>query len=571
MLHAPVFFHVLRGSGTPAFDSGDLENGDTFEIAVGGSGQYGYHCQHHPEMHGTIHVAPGGLALATVGILDLPDRRFDPQTVTVQPGGRVRWEHRGSLTHTVTEDGGGLPTFCINGRAFVGNTPTILAEAGQQIRWYVFNLDLGMTWHNFHLHGQRWRFANEPIDTRSLGPAESFTLETKAPPVLLPRHARDGGEEEEEGQGGKRGKGGKHKGGKEDEDDERERGGRPRDYRVRGDFLFHCHVEMHMMGGMAGLVRSHDTLRLTPAEADRIAAETGLPLDPGNNACVAVDLDRCMAMECGQWEVVPGDPEVTMMHAVLLPNTTRVLFWGYTRADASRLWDSGPVGGFAPPANHPADVAPTPPDASFSDLWSAEHTYLDTAEGTLLIHGGLTQGERQAFLFHPATLRWELISPTTDERFYSTTLSLDDGRAMTLFGSSSKSIEIYDPATGVWSAPRATGFTEYVYYPWTYVLPDGDLFIAGPQQITRRCDWTASPFTVSLAVNTNAGGRGSNQNGTSVLLPLRPPNYEPRALIAGGNPGTILRGGVSVDRSRTVEIIDLAAAAPAWQWGPDMN
>jgi hypothetical protein len=35
-----------------------------------------------------------------------------------------------------------MPSFCLNGRSFVGNTPTILAEAGQKIRWYVFNLDL---------------------------------------------------------------------------------------------------------------------------------------------------------------------------------------------------------------------------------------------------------------------------------------------------------------------------------------------------------------------------------------------------------------------------------------------
>jgi hypothetical protein len=64
----------------------------------------------------------------------------------------------------------------------VGNTPTIVAQAGQRIRWYVFNLDLGEVWHNYHTHSQRWDFAGHTIDVRSISPAESFVVETVAPP-----------------------------------------------------------------------------------------------------------------------------------------------------------------------------------------------------------------------------------------------------------------------------------------------------------------------------------------------------------------------------------------------------
>jgi hypothetical protein len=55
----------------------------------------------------------------------------------------------------------------------------IFAHSGQKIRWYVFNLDLGMVWHNFHLgmvwhnfhtHAQRWNFAGATVDERSLSP-----------------------------------------------------------------------------------------------------------------------------------------------------------------------------------------------------------------------------------------------------------------------------------------------------------------------------------------------------------------------------------------------------------------
>jgi hypothetical protein len=46
----------------------------------------------------------------------------------------------------------------------------IFAHSGQKIRWYVFNLDLGMVWHNFHTHAQRWNFAGATVDERSLSP-----------------------------------------------------------------------------------------------------------------------------------------------------------------------------------------------------------------------------------------------------------------------------------------------------------------------------------------------------------------------------------------------------------------
>jgi hypothetical protein len=42
-------------------------------------------------------------------------------------------------------------------------------------------------------------------------------------------------------------------------------------YHLRGDFLVHCHVEMHMMAGLVALVRSHQTVYLYRAPARRCA------------------------------------------------------------------------------------------------------------------------------------------------------------------------------------------------------------------------------------------------------------------------------------------------------------
>jgi manganese oxidase len=91
----------------------------------------------------------------------------------------------------------------VNGRAFVGNTPTFRARVGERVQFNV--LAIGEEFHNFHLHGHRWRFAGEFVDTRVVGPAESFRVRIR-------------------------------------ED-------------VRGPWLYHCHVEFHQANGMIGLYR----------------------------------------------------------------------------------------------------------------------------------------------------------------------------------------------------------------------------------------------------------------------------------------------------------------------------
>jgi len=77
------------------------------------------------------------------------DNRFDPPVVTIGPAGTVTWtnnERDANHNHIVFAPGGGAPSFCLNGRAYVGNTPTIVANTGERLRWYVFNLDLGDVW-----------------------------------------------------------------------------------------------------------------------------------------------------------------------------------------------------------------------------------------------------------------------------------------------------------------------------------------------------------------------------------------------------------------------------------------
>jgi plastocyanin len=550
VLHVPIFLHQMSGArGTPVFQSGPLTAGAGFTSPVFSfAATYNYFCGiHGPSMAGTVNVVPGGPSLSYVTITD---NVFTDPVVTVGVGGQVVWTNNGPSLHSVVERGGAsLPSYCFNGRAFIGNSPTILAESGQKIRWYVFNLDLGMNWHNFHPHAQRWRFAGETIDIRSIGPAESFVVDTVVPQVLtLPQHI-------------------------EQYQPPHHPPKNARPFHLRGEFLFHCHVEMHMMQGLAGLVRARQTVWLTRADADLLSATIGLPLDPGDNACPAVDLSRCANAMGGKWEELPGLPGITFMHAVLLPNTTRLLFWGYgPQPDQSRLWDQA-TGLYTSPANQPADVSPD------QDLWSGAHAFLDAATSMILAHGGYRHNpgppmtndtERRAFFFDPATSTWSHAAETNAGRFYPTTLTLANGSVMTLFGQDSityatvASFEIFTPGgVGSWSAPKALPFN-YFYYPWTFQLPNSEIFIAGPQKPARRVNWTATPVVddPSRQYSQVFSQRGVNMDGTAVLLPLRPPSYAPRVLIAGG---------ATPDTQQSAEWIDLSAATPAWQALPPLN
>jgi FtsP/CotA-like multicopper oxidase with cupredoxin domain len=92
----------------------------------------------------------------------------------------------------------------IDGRAFVGNTPIFRSKIGQLVQWDV--MAMGSDFHTFHVHGHRWIApGGVPRDTQTIGPAESFRFRWR-------------------------------------EEDP-------------GTWLYHCHVEQHMMAGMIGIYR----------------------------------------------------------------------------------------------------------------------------------------------------------------------------------------------------------------------------------------------------------------------------------------------------------------------------
>ena len=112
-----------------------------------------------------------------------------------------------------------------------------------------------------------------------------------------------------------------------------------------------------------------------------------------------------------------------------------------------------------------------------------------------------------------------------------------------------------------WKAPTNLGFTPPLY-PRIFLLPNGKVFYTGQGSGNANATGymfdpsTTSVWSASVPTTMN------RSYGTSVLLPLMPPDYRPRVMnLGGGNSGA----------TASTEIIDLSAASPAWNPGPGMS
>ena len=184
-----MHFHGVRydprsdGSYVPGVSGpdGDVAPGHGWTYVLkaidASQGVWPYH-DHGPDMHESIE---GGM-YGALSIIGRHERRPDREFVVFF-----------NSTHDFET---------INNRAFIRNTPTFRARVGELVQWDV--LAMGSAHHTFHVHGHRWLDASRtPLDTRTLGPAESFRVRWVE--------------------------------------------------REPGTWLYHCHREDHMERGMIGL------------------------------------------------------------------------------------------------------------------------------------------------------------------------------------------------------------------------------------------------------------------------------------------------------------------------------
>ena len=74
---------------------------------------------------------------------------------------------------------------CLNGRQFLGNTPSVLGRLNTRVKFRVVNFTDRTR--SFHLHGHRWSKDNDWVDTRTIGVGEGVTFD------ILEGTAEDGG------------------------------------------------------------------------------------------------------------------------------------------------------------------------------------------------------------------------------------------------------------------------------------------------------------------------------------------------------------------------------------------
>ena len=189
-------------------------------------------------------------------------------------------------------------------------------------------------------------------------------------------------------------------------------------------------------------------------------------------------------------------------------------------------------------------------------------------DGRVFINSGTLQydpfrGDRRSAIYDPSTNVFTTVENMAHGRWYPTVTTLGDGRVMTfsglddLTGATNKTVEIYTVNSG-WTSEFTAPFTPPLY-PRMHVLPNGKVFDSGPATSSNLFDPATKTWTTNVARTNYSNTR---TYGTSILLPLTPANnYRPSVIImGGGNPAT-----------PTTEVIDLGAATPTWQFGPNMS
>jgi predicted RNA-binding protein with TRAM domain len=175
-------------------------------------------------------------------------------------------------------------------------------------------------------------------------------------------------------------------------------------------------------------------------------------------------------------------------------------------------------------------------------------------------YGGLTTGKIgivDTAIFNPATGTWSRVADMHTPRWYPDVTELADGDYVAISGNSTNANtwantpEVYDPSTNTWTelTKVSTSQIKEEEYPFSYLLPSGEVFTIGPSE------------DLSFALNvanqtwTQVGGTSGITNGSSVM-------YRPgKILYSGGAPSVI----ETTNSVANTAVIDLTAATPKWR------
>lgn len=312
----------------------------------------------------------------------------------------------------------------------------------------------------------------------------------------------------------------------------------------------------------------------------------------------------------GLWEPVKYHFRHLPVHLALL-HTGKVLAFGGSGNDETRLDSPYPAEVFEPDGLEEIDQNSRLEDTSKKasrkveamrhtqeprvyeiptevdgDIFCSGHAFLP--DGRLVVAGGTYKydgkllgfsippfsGLDHSYTFEPMKSQWKKASRMKNGRWYPTCILLPDGRVMVMAGLSKSfpwaflnQLEVYSPDNSAGEWQQVVGANHWVpMYPRLHLLPSGDIFYAGSFNTHYTFPFSLRSFpSATYSIRNNKWttiGNPSNikrEEGTSVLLPLLPPDYVARVILIGGGtqPGT--------DAINDVEMIDFSARHPRYK------
>lgn len=263
----------------------------------------------------------------------------------------------------------------------------------------------------------------------------------------------------------------------------------------------------------------------------------------------------------GQWSGVNVWPTVPI-HMHLLPNG-KVMFWDRHSDHHNPTWDVTPH--LWDPLNPGVFTKLPLPDW---DIFCSGHTLM--ADGRLFVAGGHVHdfvGAQTAGIYDSDANTWTALPNMNAGRWYPTTTILPNGDLFVIagtkagYGDINQIPQIFQVNSGTWRSLSNAPLGPYPVwpdlYPYSYVAPNGKIFIAGPQRMARYLDTTGTG-TWSDVANSSLCYR---DYGSSVMY------NDGKVLNAGGNPRDDCDPNIPrpIFPSASAEVIDLNVTSPSWR------
>ena len=284
----------------------------------------------------------------------------------------------------------------------------------------------------------------------------------------------------------------------------------------------------------------------------------------------------------GKWKVIEPRFKHLPVHVALL-HTGKVLGFGGSGNDENKIarWD--------PPEIYEPDYTgqtegktyEIPGDTIEGDIFCVGQAFLP--DGKLFIAGGTYKydgpfgffppfsGLDHAYTFDPKNNTWTRIPNMKHGRWYPTCVMLADGRIATFAGLTKgfpwlmlRHHEIYTEGVGWQKIEGADKW--FPLYPRMHLLPNGELFFAGSYNTHMTFPFSLKAFKISRFnferkkwIDMSLPEDLDRQEGSTVLLPLNPPNYKTKVMLMGGG------NTVAEDIINKVEMIDLSEDKPRYK------